>query len=142
MNPYQNSAYQKYKEEAVYNMSPVELLLLLYDEAIKDLKKGKFSLEDKDYEGFELYIDKTTRIIRYLMKTLDCSQPMSVDLRRLYDFILYDFGRMKAGRAKYIGEFDAIIEIIQNLRDGFDGAAKKLGPNGDTHVVKEKRILG
>ena len=47
-----NSGYQKYKTQSIYSMSGVELLLILYNEAIKRMKMAEYSLEDKDYGVF------------------------------------------------------------------------------------------
>ena len=44
------NGYQKYKEKSIYSMSGPELLLLLYDEAIKRLTRAEMSLEDKNYK--------------------------------------------------------------------------------------------
>ena len=45
--------FKQYKESTIYSMSNLELLLLLYDEAVKRLKMAQIALEDKKYETFE-----------------------------------------------------------------------------------------
>ena len=45
--------YKKYKENSIYSMSGLELLLVLYDEAISRLKKAEIALEDQNYAVFE-----------------------------------------------------------------------------------------
>ena len=40
-------------------MSNLELLLLLYDEAVKRLKMAQIALEDKKYETFEECLEKS-----------------------------------------------------------------------------------
>ena len=131
--------YEKYKEDTVFSMSPVELLILLYDECMKDLRKAHIALEDGDMTTFEEYIGKSQKIIRYLIHTLDMSIPVSKDLRRLYDYIIFDFSKVRAGGKRMAGEIPKLIEIIQNLRDGFDGASKKVQ---DTHEVREASVVG
>ena len=42
--------FKQYKESTIYSMSNLELLLLLYDEAVKRLKMSQIALEDKKYE--------------------------------------------------------------------------------------------
>ena len=44
--------FKQYKESPIYSMSNLELLLLLYDEAVKRLKMAQIALEDKKYETF------------------------------------------------------------------------------------------
>ena len=131
--------YEKYKEDAVFSMSPVELLILLYDECMKDLRKAHMALEDGDMTMFEEYIRKSLKIIRYLIQTLDMSIPVSKDLRRLYDYIIYDLSKVRAAGKRMSDEIPKLIEIIQNLRDGFDGASQKVQ---DTHEVREASVVG
>ena len=84
--------YQKYKNDAIYSMSPVELLILLYDECNKNFRKAKIALQEDDYTLFESTLGRNQKIIMYLIKTLDMEYPISRDLRRLYDYILFDIG--------------------------------------------------
>lgn len=133
------SGYQKkYLEQSIYQMSPGELLLLTYDEAIKSLKKAEIFLEEKKYESFENAMKKAARIVRYLDQTLDSEQEISRDLERLYSFLLYDFSRVQSGRERHSAELPKLIGILTDLRDGFSGASKKVK---DTHVPKEHRVL-
>ena len=75
--------FKQYKESTIYSMSNLELLLLLYDEAVKRLKMAQIALEDKKYETFEECLEKTGRIVRYLIQILDMQYPISKDLKRI-----------------------------------------------------------
>ena len=132
-------SYEKYKENSIFSMSPVELLVLLYDECMKDLRKAHMALEDGDMTMFEEYVGKALKIIRYLINTLDMSVPVSRDLRRLYDYIIYDVSKVRASGKRMVDEIPRIIEIIQDLRDGFDGASRVVQ---DTHEVRQASIVG
>ena len=92
--------FKQYKESTIYSMSNLELLLLLYDEAVKRLKMAQIALEDKKYETFEEYLEKTGRIVRYLIQILDMQYPISKDLKRIYEYLIYDISRVKAGRER------------------------------------------
>ncbi len=126
MNPYQNK--KKYREQAIMQMNSAELLLTLYDEILSRLKKAELALEDRNYEIFDDSLNRVVRIIRYLNQILDSQQEISMDLRRLYEFAIYDINLLKAGRHRRKAEIPALIEIFQNLRDGFAEAGKKF-PN-------------
>jgi flagellar protein FliS len=130
--------YQKYHREAIFSMSPCELLVLLYDECMKDLRKAQFSLEDGSMDSFDNYINKAVKIIRYLSNTLRMDQPVSRDLRRLYDYLTFDLGKVKAGGKRYMNEIPKLVDIIQDLRDGFEGAGRQVA---DTHMATEERVL-
>ncbi len=55
---------------------------------------------------------------------LDMEQPISRDLERIYHYLLYDIGRIVAGRKKYIDELPRIRHILSELREAFDQASR------------------
>ena len=112
------NGYQKYKENSIYSMSGPELLLLLYEEAIRRLSKAEYALEDKEYGMFEDSLLRTSRIVRYL---------------------IYDISRIKAGREREKEEIGRVRRILSELKDAFDQASLKVK---DTHVVQNRGILG
>lgn len=133
------NGYQKYKENSIYSMSGPELLLLLYDEAVKRLSRAEFALEDKEYGIFDDSLLRVSRIIRYLIDILDMQQPISRELRRIYDYLIFDISKIKAGREREKEEIGRIRHIISELRDAFDQASCKVK---DTHMVQTRGILG
>ena len=135
MNDYQ----KKYLEQSIMQMSQGELLVLTFDEAIKNLKKANLALEDKNYEKFEEALQKTNRVVRYLHQTLDMEQPISRDLARLYDFVTFDLGLVQAGRERRQEELPKLVAIMSDLRDGFLGASKIAK---STHMPKEVKVVG
>ena len=133
------SGYNRYKENSIYSMSGPELLFLIYDEAIKRLTRAEISLDDKNYADFEDCLTRTSKIVRYLKEILDMSQPISYDLRRIYDFLIYDLSRVKAGRERRRDEIGRIRHILSELKEAFEGANKQVN---DMHMVKETEIRG
>ena len=123
--------FKQYKESTIYSMSNLELLLLLYDEAVKRLKMAQIALEDKKYETFEECLEKTGRIVRYLIQILDMQYPISKDLKRIC--------RVKAGRERRAEEIPRISHILSELRDAFNQAGKI---SGDQHIVRERSVFG
>ena len=120
-------------------MSGPELLLLLFDEAIKRLTRAEISLKDKNYSDFDDCLQRTSRIVRYLTDILDMRQPISHDLRRIYTYLVYDLSMVKAGRERRQEEIGRIRHILSELREGFDGDSKQVN---DMHLVLEKEIRG
>ena len=133
------NGYQKYKENSIYSMSGPELLLLLYEEAIRRLSKAEYALEDKEYGMFEDSLLRTSRIVRYLIDILAMQQPIRRDLRRIYQYLIYDISRIKAGREREKEEIGRVRRILSELKDAFDQASLKVK---DTHVVQNRGILG
>lgn len=114
--------YQHYKEQSVNTMTPGEMLNLLYDELLKRLTRAELALGKKDYELFDQSIQRSVEIVTYLKDTLDNKYEISAELRRMYEFFLYEFSRIKAGRkSEVIAE---VRPLIIELRDAFKEAQK------------------
>lgn len=133
------NAYSKYKEDSIFSMSGAEQLLLLFDETIKRLTRAESSLEDGNYDDFEDYLQRTTRIVRYLIDILDMSYPISFDLRRIYVYLIYDLGMVRAGRERRKDEIGRIRHILSELREAFDGASRKVN---DMHIAPQREVRG
>lgn len=133
------NGYNRYKEKSIYSMSGGEQLLLLFDETLTRLTRAEYSLNDKNYADFDDCITRTSRIVRYLLEILDMEQPISRDLRRIYNYLVYDLSMVKAGRERRQDEIGHIRHILSELRDAFAQASKQVN---DMHVVKEIEIRG
>lgn len=110
----ENNPIQHYKEQSVNTMTPNELLLLLFDELMKNLLRCGLALDKQEYELMEASVDKAQDIIRYLDDTLDDQYPISRQLHKLYDFFGYQLGRVKFGRNKAV--LDQVRPMIADLR--------------------------
>lgn len=133
------NGYNQYKEKSIFSMSSAELLLLLFDETIKRLTRAEESLKDGNYKDFEECIDRTSRIVRYLMEILDMRYPISNDLRRIYIYLIYDLSRVNAGRERRQDEIGRIRHILSELREAFDGASRQVQ---DTHIPVQREVRG
>ena len=117
MNGY---GYQQYKQQSVDTMTSGEMLILLFDGAIRNITSADLALQRQDYAAFEVSIEKTDKIIRYLSGSLDMKYEISKDLYRLYDYFLYELGRLRAGRkAEILAE---LKRMLTELRDTFKEA--------------------
>ena len=114
--------YQGYKEQGINDMTPGELLLLLYDELVKRLVRADLALGKKDWSLFDASVDRCLDILRYLDDTLDMQYPISRNLNRLYDYFSYELNRVKAGRNKT--ELERVKTMVGELRDSFREAHK------------------
>lgn len=133
------NGYNRYKEKSIYSMSGGEQLLLLFDETLTRLTRAEYSLNDKNYADFDDCITRTSRIVRYLLEILDMEQPISRDLRRIYNYLVYDLSMVKAGRERRQDEIGRIRHILSELREGFDGASRKVK---DLHIAKVSEVRG
>lgn len=118
---YQNG-YQQYKAQSVNTMTSGEMLLLLYDELIKRLTRAQIALEEKDYDLFEKSVERAKEIVQYLNRTLNMEYHISYELRRMYEFFLYEISRLQVGRNETV--IQELKPLVMELRDAFREASK------------------
>ncbi|MDL2327158.1 flagellar export chaperone FliS [Ruminococcaceae bacterium OttesenSCG-928-A11] len=133
MNP-----YEKYQQQMVTTMTQGEMLLLLYDEVLKQIDVAKAAMETKDVAAMDKAIAKAEKIIRYLRAQLDFRYPVSKDLSKLYDF--FNTQLVMANVKKDPQHLNDIQPLIRELRETFDQCAKldrqnRLGTKGNTAVA-------
>lgn len=116
----------RYSEEDIKSMSGPELLLLLYDEAVRRLTEAEQNLDGGKYEDFDGDLQRVSQIVRYLRDILDMNYAVSSDLKRIYEYLIYDISVVKAGRESRREEIGRIRHILSELREGFEGAGKQI----------------
>ena len=114
--------YEQYKEQSINSMTKGEQLVLLFDEIVKSLVKAEIAIKDKNYELLDVSMQKSSDIVRYLIDILDRSVPISQELYRMYDFFLYEFSRIKAGRNATV--IEEVKTMVMEMRDAFKEANK------------------
>ena len=117
-----NIGLQAYKEQTVSTMTTGEMLILLYDEMIKRLKKAEILANNSDFENFESEVKRVQEIIAYLNNSLDRRFEISKNLLSLYDFFNYQLIRVTASRNLTL--IDELIPLIEDLRDTYRQADK------------------
>lgn len=120
---YQNG-YEQYKMQSVNTMTSGEMLLLLYDELLKRLARAQVALEDKNYDLFNQSVQRSKEIVQYLDNTLDMNYKISYELRRMYEFFLYELSRLQAGRK--VAVIQELRPLVVELRDAFKEASKSV----------------
>lgn len=116
------SGYEQYKMQSVNTMTRGEMLLLLYDELIKRLTRAQIALDDKNYALFDKSVQRSREIVQYLKKTLNMEYKISYELRRMYEFFLFEISRLQAGRNGAV--VDELKPLVIELRDAFREASK------------------
>ena len=118
---YQNG-YEQYKMQSVNTMTSGEMLLLLYDELLKRLARAQIALEDENYDLFNQSVQRSKEIVQYLNNTLNMNYKISYELRRMYDFFLFELSRLQAGRKAAV--IQELKPLVAELRDAFKEASK------------------
>lgn len=116
------NGYQQYKEQSVMTMTQGELLLLLYDELLKRLKRAGLALDTKDYVLFEQSVKRSVEIVEYLKDTLNYNYAISAQLGNMYDFFIFELSRLRAGRNKTT--IEELQPLVKELREAFEIAGR------------------
>lgn len=122
------NGYQQYKQQSVDTMTSGEMMILLFDGAVRNVTSAGLALDRQDYDTFETAVEKTDKIIRYLSATLNMDYEISKDLYRLYDYFLYQLSRLRAGRNKEITQ--ELRKMLMELRDTFKEADRIASNHG------------
>ena len=118
MNP-----YQKYQNNSVLTASPEELILMLYNGAIKFCNQAAEAMEHNDIAKSNEYILKAQKIISELRVTLDKKYPVAKDMDRMYEFIYHLL--VQANISKDIEKLSTATQFIREFRDTWKEAMKK-----------------
>lgn len=117
-----NLAIQQYKKQSVQSMTQGQQLVMLFDEAIKNLNYATCMLNDHNFQAFEKCTQKCKDIFNYLSNALDRQYPLSHNLYQMYLFFNQEIIRSEIKRdAEGIKQ---IIPIVRDLRDTWVEADK------------------
>lgn len=119
------NGYLQYKEQSINTMTQGELLLLLYEELLKRLLRAEYALKKEDFALFDQSVERCRQIVFYLEETLDYQYQISHDLKKLYDFFIYEFSRLSSGRNADI--IQEIRPLIEELKEAYEEADRKAG---------------
>jgi flagellar protein FliS len=84
-----NQGANHYKQMAIKTANRGQLLLMLYEAAIQNVKKASLAIDKKDMAAKGMAIGKAHDIVNELMNTLDfeVGGEIARDLERLYNFM-------------------------------------------------------
>lgn len=111
-----------YKKNLIYSATKGELLIVLYNETIKNLNQIITCINNKDYEKSNILANKTEKIFIYLIQTLNFNYKISEDLEGLYNYFNKEI--FKAIRNNSIKTIEEILGLIKELRDSWREADK------------------
>ncbi len=124
-----SNPYEQYRQQGVMTASPSELLLMLYDGCIRQLKLAILTMRDgEDTEDLQT-IDISNRamlkaqmIVQELSSALDHKYDISREIGSIYDFVentIYETIQSRDPAA-----LEPLIEIMQELQEAWAQAAR------------------
>lgn len=112
-------ALSSYQKMEISGMNQRDLIVMLYNGAIKFLNQARNLLKEQAGDPFSDAIERAHRIIYHLYTTLDFEQGGEVaeNLGALYTYII---GQMYVvNSTKDIKIIDDLLVILENLKDGW-----------------------
>jgi flagellar protein FliS len=124
----------RYQDMKVHTASPAQIMIMLYDGAIRFSLQAKKKIEEKDYEGKGIFISKTQAIIDELMNSLDFNVLPEL-CGRLQQLYIYMNEKLTEANIKLHAEsIDEVVNLLTTLRDAWKEA---LVSEGQDPTVKK-----
>jgi len=119
----------QYKQTAVTTASRGQILLMLYEAAIRNCKKAIECIEKKDMAGKGMAIGKVHDIVNELTTSLDHNVAGNIasDLERLYNFMVEQL--MKANLENTKEPIVQVQKLLETLLEGWRGAVAEYNKN-------------
>jgi flagellar protein FliS len=133
------NAYQKYKATAVTSASREKILLMLYEGAIKFVKRAIKACEEKNIAERGLNIGRACDIVMELNNTLDhkVGGDISKNLEQLYTFITDQLTKANiTGDPKYLSD---ALKILETLNEAWIQAVESIKKTEAASVSGDKK---
>lgn len=121
MYPNQNPA-NAYMRQGVLTASPAELIVMLYDGCIRQLKVGVLATGKKDFERANACFQKAQNILGALAASLDMSFKLSENLLELYEYMIGEV--IAVNESKNTERLDGVISLLLDLKSAWVQVAK------------------
>lgn len=137
-NPYAKQAEQ-YRKQQIETASPEEVLIMLYDGAIRFLNVARKAIEEKDIEKSHNNLMKAQNIIIEFMNSLDMELggEIAFNLYRLYEYLHHRL--VQANIKKDVAMVDEVLDHLKSLKATWEEAIriarqekKNLGVDSET----------
>jgi len=109
--------YQRYRQVQLETASPLELIIKLYEGALRLINLAKKGLADGDYQLVNNSLLRAQAIVNELNLSLNMDYEISHNLRELYLFI--NRSLIEANIAKDGSKLDEIMEMLMSLKDAW-----------------------
>ena len=112
-----SNAYSEYKKQSLATLTPMEIVVKLYEEAEKQMNRAIIHIDEKNYAAANKELQKSQDIVNALRSVLDMKIPMSKDLDALYDF--FNRQLVTANVKKDTKIIKELLPMFADLRDAF-----------------------
>lgn len=113
----------KYLQTTIQTATPAQLLIMLYDGAIRFCRQAIEGIKSSNYAAANENLIKTQNIIKEFMITLDRSNPVSDSLLQLYEY--FNMRLIEANLQKNAEPAEEVLSQLIELKETWIQAAKQ-----------------
>ncbi len=108
-----------YRRADTMGKSQIDLILMVYDGALKALRAAAGHYQDKDSDSGYDQLQQAKRFVTHLYTTLDLKKGGEVaeNLSKMYVWVISQLFVIEA--TKDVDELEAVIQALDNLRSGW-----------------------
>ncbi|OXS55890.1 flagellar export chaperone FliS [Cohnella sp. CIP 111063] len=121
-----STPFHKYQQSSVQTASPAQLILMLYDGAIRFIKQGIDGIEAKDYQKANHSLIRSQHIVNELIASLNHEYPIANNLLDIYDYANRKL--IEANMKKNKQSASEVISILSELREAWVQIIKSTNP--------------
>ncbi len=128
--------YQMYQQVKITTADPLQIVVLLYEGAIKNLNQW-LMLIDTDADTASARLVRTQEIINYLRTSLDHAQggEIAFNLERLYNYMRDRLIEVNLVRDR--AKVQEVIGLLQTLLEGWHGISNRPKPVSEVNPAAE-----
>lgn len=115
---YPSSAYE-YRKTAITGASPIQVIVLLYDGALRHMEAGRHAIAHQDHSRQNEHLQQAQRILMELMSCLDLEKGGEIawNLLKLYEYSLAEL--VRANLEDDPAGVSHAIRILSDLRESW-----------------------
>jgi len=119
------NAHNAYLESRILSAEPVELICLLYQGAISEVREARRHLQEKNIRARSKSISKVHDILSELATVLDHKQggEIAKNLAQLYDYMMRRI--IEANFKQIDGPLVEVLGLLATLKEGWDGVQQQ-----------------
>lgn len=117
------NGHERYLETAVETASPVRLIVMLYDGAIRFINEAIYAMRQRDYETQNNRLQRAQKILAELISSLDFEKggEIAENLFRLYTYMYNQL--VEANLQDSPERLEHVIGLLADLREAWDAIA-------------------
>jgi len=114
----------KYLETTVQTATPAQLLIMLYDGAIRFCRQAIEAIKENKYTEANANLLKVQNIVSEFIITIDRNSPLSENLLKLYEY--FNSRLIEANMKKSVESAEEVLGYLIELKETWMQAAKQI----------------